>query len=145
MTELSCLPGLIAELNLLSDECPSVPPSIAERYKVGRTLGDGTFAVVRECVERCTGREYALKIINKGKCRGKVRTTPVSAQLYRKLQSSKESQSSLFVGVSSEHITFANAYQAGCQSELVRPYLFRLVIEGSRHCQFALTWDLLSS
>uniref|UniRef100_A0A674C7E9 Serine/threonine-protein kinase DCLK2 n=1 Tax=Salmo trutta TaxID=8032 RepID=A0A674C7E9_SALTR len=59
------------ELNLLSDECPSVPPSIAERYKVGRTLGDGTFAVVRECVERCTGREYALKIINKGKCRGK--------------------------------------------------------------------------
>uniref|UniRef100_A0A8C7DAC3 Serine/threonine-protein kinase DCLK2 n=1 Tax=Oncorhynchus kisutch TaxID=8019 RepID=A0A8C7DAC3_ONCKI len=71
MTELSCLPGLIAELNLLSDECPSVPPSIAERYKVGRTLGDGTFAVVRECVERCTGREYALKIINKVKCRGK--------------------------------------------------------------------------
>uniref|UniRef100_A0A673XUT1 Serine/threonine-protein kinase DCLK2 n=1 Tax=Salmo trutta TaxID=8032 RepID=A0A673XUT1_SALTR len=68
---LSCLPGLIAELNLLSDECPSVPPSIAERYKVGRTLGDGTFAVVRECVERCTGREYALKIINKVKCRGK--------------------------------------------------------------------------
>nr|XP_023990539.1 serine/threonine-protein kinase DCLK1-like [Salvelinus alpinus] len=63
--------GSEAELNLLSDECPSVPPSIAERYKVGRTLGDGTFAVVRECVERCTGREYALKIINKGKCRGK--------------------------------------------------------------------------
>uniref|UniRef100_A0A8C7U5H1 Serine/threonine-protein kinase DCLK2 n=1 Tax=Oncorhynchus mykiss TaxID=8022 RepID=A0A8C7U5H1_ONCMY len=71
MAELSCLPGLIAELNLLSDECPSIPPSIAERYKVGRTLGDGTFAVVKECVERCTGREYALKIINKGKCRGK--------------------------------------------------------------------------
>uniref|UniRef100_A0A6Q2YCB3 Serine/threonine-protein kinase DCLK2 n=1 Tax=Esox lucius TaxID=8010 RepID=A0A6Q2YCB3_ESOLU len=57
--------------NLLSDECPFVPPSIAERYKVGRALGDGTFAVVRECVERCTGREYALKIINKSKCRGK--------------------------------------------------------------------------
>uniref|UniRef100_A0A8C7MZB2 Serine/threonine-protein kinase DCLK2 n=1 Tax=Oncorhynchus kisutch TaxID=8019 RepID=A0A8C7MZB2_ONCKI len=71
MTELSCLPGLIAELNLLGDECSSIPPSIAERYKVGRTLGDGTFAVVKECVERCTGREYALKIINKGKCRGK--------------------------------------------------------------------------
>uniref|UniRef100_A0A6Q2X8P6 Serine/threonine-protein kinase DCLK2 n=1 Tax=Esox lucius TaxID=8010 RepID=A0A6Q2X8P6_ESOLU len=59
------------EPNLLSDECPFVPPSIAERYKVGRALGDGTFAVVRECVERCTGREYALKIINKSKCRGK--------------------------------------------------------------------------
>lgn len=54
------------------DECSLVPPSIAERYKVGRTLGDGNFAVVRECVERSTGREYALKIISKDKCRGKV-------------------------------------------------------------------------
>ncbi|XP_054454183.1 serine/threonine-protein kinase DCLK1b isoform X4 [Anoplopoma fimbria] len=53
------------------DEYPSVPASIAERYKVGRTLGDGNFAVVRECVERSTGREYALKIISKDKCRGK--------------------------------------------------------------------------
>lgn len=54
------------------DEFPSVPASIAERYKVGRTLGDGNFAVVRECAERSTGREYALKIISKDKCRGKV-------------------------------------------------------------------------
>ncbi|KAM3875038.1 serine/threonine-protein kinase DCLK1-like isoform 1-T1 [Diretmus argenteus] len=55
----------------LTEEYPPVPASIAERYRVGRTLGDGNFAVVRECVERSTGREYALKIINKGKCRGK--------------------------------------------------------------------------
>uniref|UniRef100_A0A674NST6 non-specific serine/threonine protein kinase n=1 Tax=Takifugu rubripes TaxID=31033 RepID=A0A674NST6_TAKRU len=46
-------------------------PPCSRRYTVGRTLGDGNFAVVRECVERSTGREYALKIINKGKCRGK--------------------------------------------------------------------------
>ncbi|XP_024121169.1 serine/threonine-protein kinase DCLK1a [Oryzias melastigma] len=49
----------------------SVPSYISDRYKVGRMLGDGNFAVVRECVELSTGREYALKIINKGKCRGK--------------------------------------------------------------------------
>ncbi|XP_067102110.1 serine/threonine-protein kinase DCLK1b isoform X2 [Osmerus mordax] len=55
----------------LMEEIPPVPPSITERYKVGRTIGDGNFAVVRECVERATGREFALKIINKGKCRGK--------------------------------------------------------------------------
>uniref|UniRef100_A0AAY4EZF2 Serine/threonine-protein kinase DCLK2 n=1 Tax=Denticeps clupeoides TaxID=299321 RepID=A0AAY4EZF2_9TELE len=55
----------------LVDESPQVPAAIAERYKVGRTIGDGNFAVVRECVERSTGREYALKIINKSKCRGK--------------------------------------------------------------------------
>ncbi|XP_068570991.1 serine/threonine-protein kinase DCLK1-like isoform X2 [Cebidichthys violaceus] len=53
------------------DEYRTVPVPIAERYKVGRTLGDGNFAVVRECVERSTGREYALKIISKDKCRGK--------------------------------------------------------------------------
>uniref|UniRef100_A0A8C4EE19 non-specific serine/threonine protein kinase n=1 Tax=Dicentrarchus labrax TaxID=13489 RepID=A0A8C4EE19_DICLA len=50
---------------------PAVPAYISDRYKVGRMLGDGNFAVVRECVEHSTGREYALKIINKGKCRGK--------------------------------------------------------------------------
>uniref|UniRef100_A0A8C2F5K5 non-specific serine/threonine protein kinase n=1 Tax=Cyprinus carpio TaxID=7962 RepID=A0A8C2F5K5_CYPCA len=55
----------------LMEDCPQVPASIAERYKVGRMIGDGNFAVVRECVERSTGREYALKIINKSKCRGK--------------------------------------------------------------------------
>ncbi|KAK7925969.1 hypothetical protein WMY93_008279 [Mugilogobius chulae] len=53
------------------DEIPAVPSYISDRYRVGRTLGDGNFAVVRECVELSTGREYALKIINKGKCRGK--------------------------------------------------------------------------
>ncbi|XP_062870867.1 serine/threonine-protein kinase DCLK1a isoform X4 [Trichomycterus rosablanca] len=50
---------------------PAVPASISDRYTVGRMIGDGNFAVVHECVERSTGRAYALKIINKGKCRGK--------------------------------------------------------------------------
>ncbi|XP_051972318.1 serine/threonine-protein kinase DCLK1-like isoform X5 [Xyrauchen texanus] len=50
---------------------PTVPSSISDQYKVGRMIGDGNFAVVHECVELSTGRAYALKIINKGKCRGK--------------------------------------------------------------------------
>lgn len=68
------LPNLISCYSTaeLMDEHHSIPVSIAERYKVGRTLGDGNFAVVRECVERSTGREYALKVISKHKCRGKV-------------------------------------------------------------------------
>lgn len=41
------------------------------RYSVGRILGDGNFAVVRGCVCRKTKEEYALKIIDKAKCRGK--------------------------------------------------------------------------
>uniref|UniRef100_A0A8C7NXK7 Serine/threonine-protein kinase DCLK2 n=1 Tax=Oncorhynchus mykiss TaxID=8022 RepID=A0A8C7NXK7_ONCMY len=56
---------------VVEDEIPAVPVSISERYRVGRTLGDGNFAVVRECVEHSTGREYALKIINKGRRQGK--------------------------------------------------------------------------
>jgi len=60
------------------DDVPAVPSYISDRYKVGRMLGDGNFAVVRECVELSTGREYALKIINKGKCRGKVNKHPQS-------------------------------------------------------------------
>uniref|UniRef100_A0A3Q2V4C5 Serine/threonine-protein kinase DCLK2 n=1 Tax=Haplochromis burtoni TaxID=8153 RepID=A0A3Q2V4C5_HAPBU len=63
--------GLVPEAEVLVNEVPAVPSYISDRYKVGRMLGDGNFAVVRECTEHSTGREYALKIINKGKCRGK--------------------------------------------------------------------------
>ncbi|XP_060729119.1 serine/threonine-protein kinase DCLK2 isoform X3 [Tachysurus vachellii] len=45
--------------------------AIVEKYKVGKVIGDGNFAVVKECVERSTGKEFALKIIDKNKCRGK--------------------------------------------------------------------------
>uniref|UniRef100_A0A8C9ZKV0 Serine/threonine-protein kinase DCLK2 n=1 Tax=Sander lucioperca TaxID=283035 RepID=A0A8C9ZKV0_SANLU len=68
------------------DEYPSVPASIAERYKVGRTLGDGNFAVVRECVERSTGREYALKIINTDKCRGKEHMIQSEVSILRRVK-----------------------------------------------------------
>ncbi|KAM8880961.1 serine/threonine-protein kinase DCLK2-like [Synchiropus picturatus] len=44
---------------------------INEKYKIGKVIGDGNFAVVKECVERSTGQEYALKIIDKARCCGK--------------------------------------------------------------------------
>ncbi|XP_067297448.1 serine/threonine-protein kinase DCLK2 isoform X3 [Pseudorasbora parva] len=44
---------------------------IVDKYKIGKVIGDGNFAVVKECVERSTGKEFALKIIDKNKCRGK--------------------------------------------------------------------------
>ncbi|XP_061828507.1 serine/threonine-protein kinase DCLK1-like isoform X2 [Nerophis lumbriciformis] len=67
------------------DETP-VPVAIAERYKVGRTLGSGNFAVVRECVERSTGREYALKIISKEKCRGKEHMIQSEVSILRRVK-----------------------------------------------------------
>ncbi|XP_061685616.1 serine/threonine-protein kinase DCLK2 isoform X2 [Syngnathoides biaculeatus] len=45
--------------------------AILEKYTIGEVIGDGNFAVVKKCVERSTGREFALKIIDKAKCRGK--------------------------------------------------------------------------
>ncbi|XP_059210272.1 serine/threonine-protein kinase DCLK2-like [Centropristis striata] len=44
---------------------------INDKYQVGKVIGDGNFAVVKECVERSTGQEYALKIIDKARCCGK--------------------------------------------------------------------------
>ncbi|XP_032649122.1 serine/threonine-protein kinase DCLK2 isoform X2 [Chelonoidis abingdonii] len=49
----------------------SASSTILEKYKVGKVIGDGNFAVVKECIERATGKEFALKIIDKAKCCGK--------------------------------------------------------------------------
>ncbi|UYV71611.1 DCLK1, partial [Cordylochernes scorpioides] len=48
-----------------------LPPQIYEKFDVGKVIGDGNFAVVHQCTERKTSQEYALKIIDKNKCRGK--------------------------------------------------------------------------
>lgn len=42
-------------LSEVLEEGFQVPASIAERYKVGRTIGDGNFAIVKECIERWGG------------------------------------------------------------------------------------------
>ncbi|KAK4166556.1 kinase-like domain-containing protein [Cladorrhinum sp. PSN259] len=41
---------------------PAIQPC---RYKVGKTLGAGSYSVVKECVHIDTGRYYAAKVINK--------------------------------------------------------------------------------
>ncbi|XP_075889258.1 serine/threonine-protein kinase DCLK2 isoform X1 [Nelusetta ayraudi] len=55
----------------VNGNCYLPASTISEKYKVGKVIGDGNFAVVKECVERSTGKEFALKIINKAKCVGK--------------------------------------------------------------------------
>ncbi|XP_068177982.1 serine/threonine-protein kinase DCLK2 [Antennarius striatus] len=64
------------------------PPAstILEKYKVGKVIGDGNFAVVKECVERSTGKEYALKIIDKAKCRGKEHLIENEVAVLRKVK-----------------------------------------------------------
>ena len=41
---------------------PQIQPC---RYKTGKTLGAGSYSVVKECVHIDTGRFYAAKVINK--------------------------------------------------------------------------------
>ena len=44
---------------------------IEARYEVGKVIGDGNFAVVRECRLRNTESEFAMKIIDKSKLQDK--------------------------------------------------------------------------
>ncbi|RUS90298.1 hypothetical protein EGW08_001896, partial [Elysia chlorotica] len=44
---------------------------ILERYDLGRKLGDGNFAVVRQSRKKETGQEFAVKVIDKAKLKGK--------------------------------------------------------------------------
>ncbi|CAL8349206.1 unnamed protein product [Arctogadus glacialis] len=69
-----------------ADGSAHIPPSMAERYRVGRTLGGGAFAVVKECVERSTGREFALKVINKDKCIGKEHMVQSELSILRRIK-----------------------------------------------------------
>ncbi|KAG6447619.1 hypothetical protein O3G_MSEX005026 [Manduca sexta] len=47
--------------------------------------GDGNFAVVRTCKDKTTGKDYALKIIDKAKCKGKEHYVEAEVRVMRKL------------------------------------------------------------
>ncbi|XP_067687448.1 serine/threonine-protein kinase DCLK3-like [Haliotis asinina] len=44
---------------------------VLEKYDLGRTLGDGNFAIVRTSKSKSTGQEFAMKVIDKPKLKGK--------------------------------------------------------------------------
>ncbi|XP_020279716.1 serine/threonine-protein kinase GG21441 isoform X2 [Pseudomyrmex gracilis] len=48
-----------------------LPQPLRLHYTVGPVIGDGNFAVVRQCVHKFTGDAYAMKIVDKHKCQGK--------------------------------------------------------------------------
>lgn len=45
--------------------------NVEDVYHMGKKIGDGNFADVRECVDKITKKEFALKIVDKNKIRGK--------------------------------------------------------------------------
>nr|XP_031834301.1 probable serine/threonine-protein kinase MARK-A [Nomia melanderi] len=48
-----------------------LPQPLRLHYAVGHVIGDGNFAVVRHCIHKSSGAEYAMKIVDKYKCQGK--------------------------------------------------------------------------
>lgn len=54
---------------------PQIQPC---RYKTGKTLGAGSYSVVKECVHIDTGRYYAAKVINKRMMQGREHMVRVS-------------------------------------------------------------------
>ncbi|MBZ3888914.1 Serine/threonine-protein kinase DCLK3 [Sciurus carolinensis] len=48
-----------------------ISANVEKHYEMGRVIGDGNFAVVKECRHRETRQAYAMKIIDKSKLKGK--------------------------------------------------------------------------
>ncbi|XP_005348073.1 serine/threonine-protein kinase DCLK3 [Microtus ochrogaster] len=48
-----------------------ISADVEKHYDVGRVIGDGNFAVVKECKHRETKQAFAMKIIDKSKLKGK--------------------------------------------------------------------------
>jgi len=54
-------------------------------YRIGRIIGDGNFAIVRECIHRKSDKSFALKIINKSKVKGKEHMIENEIYILRKI------------------------------------------------------------
>ncbi|XP_058146575.1 serine/threonine-protein kinase DCLK3 [Dasypus novemcinctus] len=48
-----------------------IAADVQKHYEMGRVIGDGNFAVVKECRHRESRQSYAMKIIDKAKLKGK--------------------------------------------------------------------------
>ncbi|KAM7350945.1 serine/threonine-protein kinase GL21140 isoform 1-T2 [Cochliomyia hominivorax] len=76
------------EEKLLNDsgiDANELPAVIRERYVLGQIIGDGNFAIVLKCKDRQNGLPYALKIIDKSKCKGKEHYIDDEVRVMKKL------------------------------------------------------------
>jgi doublecortin-like kinase 1/2 len=55
-------------------------------YEIGNVIGEGNFAVVRECTDINTGLKFALKIIDLRKCKGKEFMIENELKILRKIK-----------------------------------------------------------
>ncbi|XP_050321471.1 serine/threonine-protein kinase GL21140 isoform X1 [Bactrocera neohumeralis] len=76
----------LAALNESGIDASELPGVIRERYALGQIIGDGNFAVVLKIKDRQSGLPYALKIIDKSKCKGKEHYIDAEVRVMKKLQ-----------------------------------------------------------
>ncbi|KAK3597498.1 hypothetical protein CHS0354_041919 [Potamilus streckersoni] len=62
------------------------PSTLAQHYEIGKKIGEGNFAVVKECIDRHSKKRYALKIISKAKCKGKEQMIENEVNILRKVK-----------------------------------------------------------
>ncbi|XP_045466039.1 serine/threonine-protein kinase GL21140 [Harmonia axyridis] len=75
--------SILEKLNENINSC--LPSQLKKKYTVGRSIGDGNFAVVRLCKDNSDNKEYALKIIDKSKCKGKEDMIENEVKILRKI------------------------------------------------------------
>lgn len=76
---------------LVSGKCDDsnplgLPEIIQNKYTLGPVIGDGNFAVVLKIKRKSDGKNYALKIIDKSKCKGKEHYIDAEVRVMKKLQ-----------------------------------------------------------
>ncbi|RWS07278.1 serine/threonine-protein kinase DCLK1-like protein, partial [Dinothrombium tinctorium] len=64
------------------------PKEVIQKYEIGLIIGDGNFAVVHECVHKSKRKQFALKIIDKTKCKGKEAMIANEVAILRKVKHS---------------------------------------------------------
>ncbi|XP_031557992.1 serine/threonine-protein kinase DCLK2-like [Actinia tenebrosa] len=57
---------------------------VEDVYDIGRKIGDGNFAIVRQCTNKTNKKEFALKIIDKKKIKGKEKMIDDEIAIMRK-------------------------------------------------------------
>ncbi|GJQ87040.1 hypothetical protein Trydic_g12620 [Trypoxylus dichotomus] len=69
----------------LSKDNTVLPATLRQKFNIGEMIGDGNFAIVRLCVDKSSNEEYALKIIDKSKCKGKEDMIENEVRILRRL------------------------------------------------------------
>ncbi|ELT89101.1 hypothetical protein CAPTEDRAFT_228781 [Capitella teleta] len=65
---------------------PTFPRELSLKYQIGQIIGEGNFATVKECIEKSRKKMFALKIIDKTKCKGKEEMIDNEVQILRKVK-----------------------------------------------------------